>query len=63
MIQNAAHFGLYDAGCMDALAGSHADRARRTVESLLGVRGLWASLKKTGLTGRIISSRKSILGK
>lgn len=61
MIQNAAHFGLYDAGGMESLAGSHADRAGRTVESLLGVRGLWASLKKTGLTGRIISSRKSVM--
>lgn len=61
VIQNAAHFGLYESGGLEALAGTHADRASRTVESLMGVRGLWASIKKTGLTGRIISSRKSIL--
>lgn len=61
MIQNASHFGLYESGGLEALAGSHADRASRTVESWMGVRGLWASIKKTGLTGRIISSRKSIM--
>lgn len=61
VIQNAAHFGLYESGGLQALAGTHADRAARTVESLMGVRGLWTSIKKTGLTGRIISSRRSIL--
>lgn len=61
IIQNAAHFGLYESGGLEALAGSHADRAGRTVESLMGVRGLCTSLKKTGRTGRIIYSKESIL--
>ncbi|HJT32803.1 MAG TPA: glycoside hydrolase family 15 protein [Pirellulales bacterium] len=61
VIQNAAHFGLYESGGLEALAGTHADRASRTVESSMGVRGLWASIKKAGLTGRIISSKKSVL--
>lgn len=61
LIQNAAHLQLFEAQGEEGLAGAHADRLSRSVESLLGVRGWWTSLKHTGLTGRIISSKESIL--
>lgn len=61
LIQNAAHLQLFEAQGDEGLAGAHADRLARSVESLLGVRGWWTSLKHTGLTGRIFSSRESIL--
>lgn len=61
LIQNAAHLQLFEAHGQEGLAGAHADRLSRSVESLLGVRGWWTSLKHTGLTGRLFSSKESIL--
>jgi alpha,alpha-trehalase len=61
LIQNAAHLQLFEAQGAEGLAGAHADRLSRSVESLLGVRGLWTSIKHTGLTGRIFSSKESVL--
>jgi len=61
LIQCAANFSLYERRGLDALRGSHADRAGHTVEATSGPRALWAAFKKTGRLGRLWSSRASIL--
>jgi GH15 family glucan-1,4-alpha-glucosidase len=61
LIGAAAHLDLYEKGGMDALVGSHADRARRQVTATFGWRALWAALKATRRVGRIFPSRRSIL--
>ena len=61
LIVNATNFAIYDEHGADALRGSHADRARRTLEATAGLRAILVMFKKTGRVGRISSSRKSKL--
>ncbi len=61
LIQSAANLALYDEHGAKALRGTHADRARYTVEATAGLRALWAAFKKSGRVGRIWPSRDSIL--
>ncbi|MEX1028090.1 MAG: glycoside hydrolase family 15 protein [Candidatus Paceibacterota bacterium] len=61
LIQVASNFALYESRGLEALRGTHADRARYGVEATSGWRALWAAFKKTGRVGRLWSSRASIL--
>jgi GH15 family glucan-1,4-alpha-glucosidase len=61
LIGNAINLGLYEKGGADAIAGTHADRARRAVGATFGWRAIWETCKAAGRVGRIWSSRESIL--
>ncbi len=61
LILNAAHLELYGEQGPEALKGSHADRARRSVEATAGPGAVWAAFKKSGRVGRVRSSRKSVM--
>jgi alpha,alpha-trehalase len=61
LIGAAAHLDLYEKGGMNAVIGSHADRARRQVTATFGWRALWAAIKATRRAGRILPSRRSVL--
>lgn len=61
MIQCAVNFWIYEEHGLEALQGTHADRARVHVEATAGLRGLWAAFKKSGRVGRLRSSRASML--
>ena len=61
LIANAANFAIYDERGADALRGSHADRARLSLEATAGLRALWVTFKNSGRVGRIFSSRQSKL--
>lgn len=61
LIQCAVNFGIYEEHGLEALQGTHADRARINVGATSGWRGIWAAFKKSGRVGRIRSSRASIL--
>lgn len=61
LIQSATHLALYEERGPEALRGTHADRARWSVEATTGLRALWAAFKKTGRVGRLFSSKASIL--
>lgn len=61
LIQSATNLELYEKHGVAALQGTHADRARYTVEAAAGWRGLWAAFKRSGRVGRLWSSSKSKL--
>lgn len=61
LIGNAIHLELCAKGGAAALAGTHADRARRAVGATFGWRALWEACKASGRVGRFWSSRRSIL--
>jgi GH15 family glucan-1,4-alpha-glucosidase len=61
LIGSAIHLQLYEAGGIDALRGSHADRATRSVGATLGWQAIWAVFKASRRVGRIFSSRRSIM--
>jgi len=61
LIGSAIHLQLYEEGGVDALRGSHADRAMRSVEATLGWRAIWAAFKASRKVGRIFSSRRSVM--
>ncbi len=61
LIGAAVNLDLYEKGGIGALAGSHADRARRQVTATFGWRAIWAALKATRRVGRILPSRRSVL--
>jgi GH15 family glucan-1,4-alpha-glucosidase len=57
----AIDFDLYEEGGVQALSGTHADRARSHVEATEGWRALWATFKRTGRVMRIFPSRASTM--
>lgn len=61
LIQSAVNLNIAESAGPAALWGTHADRARHSVEATTGPRALWAAFKKTGRLGRLISSRASLL--
>lgn len=61
LINSAINLQLFERDGPQALQGSYADRSGRSVEATLGWRGLWAAFKKSRKTGRIFSSRRSVL--
>jgi len=61
LIGNAIHLDMYGKGGPDAIAGTHADRARRAVGAIFGWRAILEACKAAGRVGRIWSSRASIL--
>jgi GH15 family glucan-1,4-alpha-glucosidase len=62
LIGTAAQLDLYERHGPSALVGSHADRARFGVGATLGWRAIWSAFKATRRVGRLLSSRRSILG-
>ncbi|MEO6782014.1 MAG: hypothetical protein ABI196_14080, partial [Bradyrhizobium sp.] len=60
LIGNAIHFELYGKGGPAAVAGTHADRARRAVGATFGWRALWQACLASRRVGRLWSSRRSI---
>ncbi|NUN47205.1 MAG: glycoside hydrolase family 15 protein [Candidatus Brocadiae bacterium] len=61
VILTAFHLDLFERHGQAALAGTHADRARRGVEATSGPRAIWAAFKRTGRVGRLVSSKASVL--
>jgi alpha,alpha-trehalase len=61
LIQSAALIALAQGGGQAALAGTHADRARRSVDATVGPRALWAAFKTFRRVGRLRSSTASVL--
>ena len=61
LIASAVNLGLHDRHGSAGLAGSYADRARRSVGATFGWRGLWAALKQCRAPIRLWPSRKSCL--
>jgi hypothetical protein len=61
LIQSATYLEIYAQRGPAALRGTHADRARYTVEATAGLRALWAAFKKSRRVGRLRSSRPSML--
>jgi GH15 family glucan-1,4-alpha-glucosidase len=61
LIGNAINLDLFEKGGTGAIAGTHADRARRAVGATFGWRAIWEACKASGRVGRIWSSRRSVL--
>jgi GH15 family glucan-1,4-alpha-glucosidase len=61
LINTAVNLQLYDRRGAVALRGSHAQRARYTVEATAGIRAWWAAFRKLHRVGRLRSSRESML--
>ena len=60
LIQTAINLELAERHGIEALWGTHADRARFGVEATDGPRALWASIKTSGRLLRLWPSRKSV---
>ncbi|HSO07939.1 MAG TPA: glycoside hydrolase family 15 protein, partial [Pelomicrobium sp.] len=61
LVGAAFHLDLYERKGARALAGCHADRARRHIRATLGWRALWAFFRATGRAGRLLPSWRSVL--
>ncbi|MGF1623981.1 MAG: glycoside hydrolase family 15 protein [Alphaproteobacteria bacterium] len=61
VINSAVLLQLYQRRGARAVAGTHADRARRGVQAVLGWRAVWAAIRQSGRIGRLRSSRASML--
>ncbi len=61
LIASAAHLRLVAGRGLEALQGSHADRAKLMVSATLGWRAIWAAFKATWRVGQLFSSKHSIL--
>jgi GH15 family glucan-1,4-alpha-glucosidase len=61
LINSAVNLELYATRGANALRGSHAERARYTVEATAGLRAWWAAFRKSHRVGRLRSSRESVL--
>ena len=60
LIGSAVHLALYEKKGVDALKGTHAERAQRVVSATLGWRAIFAVFKATWRVGRIVSSKRSM---
>ncbi len=60
LIGSAVHLALYEKKGVDALKGTHAERAQRVVSATLGWRAIVAVFKATWRVGRIVSSKRSM---
>jgi GH15 family glucan-1,4-alpha-glucosidase len=61
LIESATNLLLYEKGGARALAGTHADRARFTVEATAGPFALWAAFRRSHRVGRLWRSRRSMM--
>lgn len=61
VINSAVLFQLYERHGPRAIAGTHADRARRGVQAVFGWRAVWAAIRHSGRIGRFRSSRASMI--
>lgn len=61
LIGSAVNLRLYDRYGAAGVAGSYADRARRSVEATFGWRGLWAAIKQCRAPARLWPSTQSYL--
>lgn len=61
LILCASNIELYETKGREALQGTHADRARYTVEATEGWRAIWSAFKQTHRVRRLVSSRSSKL--
>lgn len=61
LVLNAVHLDLVDQRGVEALQGTLADRARRSVGATQGWRALWCAFRDSRRVGRIRSSRASMM--
>ena len=61
LVLNAVHLQLVDEGGTEALKGTLADRAKRSVGATQGWRALWCAFKDSRRVGRVFSSRASMM--
>lgn len=61
LVLNAVHLDLVDHEGVDALQGTLADRAKRSVGATVGWRALWCAFTNSRRVGRLRSSRESVM--